>query len=97
GGNFMGRLEPRNEGEAQRAQAMGFGKLDRVLTLDDLVMSDEVVFCATGITDGDLVRGVRFFGNHAKTHTILVHSAGTMRFIETVHRLGARPLATAAR
>ncbi|MHB8151501.1 MAG: class II fructose-bisphosphatase, partial [Bacillati bacterium] len=44
GGNFMGRLEPRNEGEAQRAQAMGFGKLDRVLTLDDLVMSDEVVF-----------------------------------------------------
>jgi fructose-1,6-bisphosphatase II len=93
GGNFMGRLEPRNEAEAQRAAAMGFGDIDRVLELDDLVVSNDVIFCATGITDGDLVRGVRFFGNQARTHSILVHSGGTVRFIESTHRLGARPSA----
>ncbi|HVS46056.1 MAG TPA: class II fructose-bisphosphatase [Verrucomicrobiae bacterium] len=92
GGMFMGRLEPRNAEEAARAKAMGFGDLDRILLLDDLVKSDNVIFCATGITDGDLVRGVRFFGNHARTHSILVHSTGTVRFVETTHRLGARPI-----
>ncbi|MDE2481854.1 MAG: class II fructose-bisphosphatase [bacterium] len=91
GGNFMGRLEPRNDEEAQRAIAMGFGNLDRVLSIDDLVKSENVMFCATGITDGDLMHGVRFFGNHARTHSILVHASGTVRFIESVHRLGARP------
>ncbi len=91
GGNFMGRLEPRNAEEAERAKAMGFGDLDRVLMLDDLVKSDHVIFCATGITDGDLAKGVRFFGNHARTHSILVHAEGTVRFIESVHRLGAKP------
>ena len=91
GGNFMGRLEPRNQAEAQRAIDMGFGDIDRMLELDDLVRSNDVIFCATGITDGDLVRGVRFFGNQARTHSILVHSSGTVRFIESTHRLGARP------
>lgn len=91
GGNFMGRLEPRNPQEAQRAIEMGFGDLDRVLQLDDLVKSDNVIFCATGITDGDLVRGVRFYGNQARTHSIHVHASGTVRFIESVHRLAARP------
>ena len=91
GGNFMGRLEPRNQEEADRAVAMGFGNLERVLQIDDLVKSNNVTFCATGITDGDLMRGVRFFGNHARTHSILVHASGTVRFIESVHRLGARP------
>jgi fructose-1,6-bisphosphatase II len=91
GGNFMGRLEPRNKEEADRAIAMGFGNLDRVLTINDLVKSENVIFCATGITDGDLMSGVRFFGNHARTHSILVHANGTVRFIESVHRLGARP------
>jgi len=91
GGQFMGRLQPRNAEEAQRARDMGFGDLERVLTIDDLVMSERVVFCATGVTDGDLVRGVRFFGNQARTHSILVNSAGTVRFIESTHRLAARP------
>src|SRR3984885_549691 len=80
GGNFMGRLQPRNQEEADRAIAMGFGDLDRVLELNDLVKSDNVIFCATGITDGDLVRGVRFYGNQARTHSIHVHSVGTVRF-----------------
>ncbi len=91
GGNFMGRLQPRNPEEAARAQAMGFGDLDRVLELKDLCKSEQVIFCATGITDGDLMHGVRFFGNHARTHSILVHSTGTVRFIDSTHRLVARP------
>ncbi|MGD0472021.1 MAG: class II fructose-bisphosphatase [Candidatus Velthaea sp.] len=92
GGGFMGRLKPRSVAEGERAQAMGFGDLDRILSLDDLVRGESIVFVATGITDGDLVRGVRFTGNQAKTHSILIHSStGTVRFIESVHRLGAKP------
>ncbi len=93
GGNFMGRLEPRNAQEAERAKAMGFGDLNRVLTLNDLAKGENIVFAATGITDGDLTRGVRFFGNNARTHSIVLHStSGTVRFIESIHRLGAKPL-----
>ncbi len=92
GGGFYGRLKPRSAEEAERAKKMGFGDLNRVLTMDDLAHGENIVFVATGITDGDLVRGVRFYGNHAKTHSILIHSAsGTVRFIESVHRLGAKP------
>jgi fructose-1,6-bisphosphatase II len=92
GGGFMGRLQPRNNEEAERAKAMGIGDIDRVLTMDDLAKGENIVFVATGITDGDLVHGVRFFGNQAKTHSICIHSqTGTVRFIESVHRLGARP------
>jgi fructose-1,6-bisphosphatase II len=92
GGGFMGRLKPRSAEEGERAQAMGFGDLDRILSLDDLVSGENIVFVATGITDGDLVRGVRFTGNQAKTHSIIIHSStGTVRFIESVHRLGAKP------
>ena len=98
GGGFMGRLKPRNESEAQRARDMGFGDLNRVLGLDDLAPGKHLMFVATGITDGDLVRGVRFFGNAARTHSILMHStSGTVRFIESVHRLGAKPFPPAKR
>ena len=92
GGGFMGRLKPRNEDEIKRAKEMGFDNVDKVLTMDDLVKSDDVTFVASGITDGDLVRGVRFFGNGARTHSIIMNSqASTVRFVETVHRLRAEP------
>jgi fructose-1,6-bisphosphatase II len=72
---------------------MGFGDLDRVLTMNDLARGENIVFSATGITDGDLVHGVRFFGNNARTHSIVLHSRnGTVRHIESVHRLGAKPV-----
>jgi fructose-1,6-bisphosphatase II len=92
GGGFQGRLKPRSAEEAERAKAMGFGDLDRVLTMDDLCKGESIVFVATGVTDGDLVRGVRFMGNQARTHSILIEgTTGTVRFIESVHRLGAKP------
>jgi len=90
GGGFMGRLKPRNEEEARRALAMGFDDVNKVLTMDDLVKRDDITFVATGITDGDLVRGVRFFGNGARTHSIIMNSrSSTVRFVETVHRFRA--------
>jgi fructose-1,6-bisphosphatase II len=92
GGQFMGKLQPRNSEEVERAKAMGFGDIDRILSINDLVKGQHLVFCATGITDGDLTRGVRFFGNNARTHSIVMHGNGTVRFIESVHRLGARPV-----
>jgi len=92
GGNFMGRLKPRNEGEIKRALEMGFDDVNRVLTMDDLVKRDDITFVATGITDGDLVKGVRFFGNGARTHSIIMNSrSSTVRFVETVHRFRAEP------
>ncbi len=92
GGNFMGRLKPRNEDEIKRAMAMGFEDVNKVLLMEDLVKSDDITFVATGITDGDLVRGVRFFGNGARTHSIIMNSrSATVRFVETVHRLRAEP------
>ena len=92
GGNFMGRLQPRNP----RRGASAPRKWDSATSIacwssTTSFASNDVIFCATGITDGDLVRGVRFFGNQARTHSILVHSSGTVRFIESTHRLGARP------
>lgn len=92
GGQFMGKLEFRNAQEVERAKAMGFGQAERILGINDLVKGERLVFCATGITDGDLTRGVRFFGNNARTHSIVMHAGGTVRFIESVHRLGARPV-----
>jgi len=93
GGGFQGKLVPRNEEEAKRCQAMGVKDLNQVLTISDLVRSDDVIFVATGITDGDLLKGVRFFGLGARTHSIYMNSrTGTTRFIETIHKLKARPL-----
>jgi fructose-1,6-bisphosphatase II len=90
GGNFMGRLKPRNEEETKRAMEMGFDDVNKLLTMNDLVKRDDITFVATGITDGDLVRGVRFFGNGARTHSIIMNSrSSTVRFVETVHRFRA--------
>src|ERR1700680_2014257 len=95
GGGFMGRLKPRNADEVKRAKEMGFTNVDKVLTMEDLVKTDDVTFVASGITDGDLCRGVRFFGNGARTHSIVMNSqARTVRFIETVHQLRAEPFRT---
>ena len=92
GGGFMGRLKPRNDDEARRAKEMGFDRIDKILAMDDLVKTTDVTFVATGITDGDLCRGVRFFGNGARTHSIIMNSnSRTVRFVETVHRLRAEP------
>lgn len=88
GGEMQGRLWPEDDEDIERAKKLGIGDIKRLLTMDDLVKSDDVVFAATGITDGDLVQGVRFFGNGARTHTVVMRSVtGTVRFIDAIHKL----------
>jgi fructose-1,6-bisphosphatase II len=61
--------------------------LDQVLRIDDLVRSDNVFFAATGITDGELLDGVRYYGHGARTHSLVMRSlSGTVRFIVAHHR-----------
>jgi fructose-1,6-bisphosphatase II len=86
GGAMQGRLWARNEDERERAIAEGYD-LDKVLTTDDLVSGDDVFFAATGITDGDLIKGVRYRGDTARTESVVMRSrSGTVRIIEAIHR-----------
>ncbi len=86
GGVIQGRLWPRNEDERRRAIDQGYD-LDRVLTTDDLVSGEDVFFAATGLTDGDLLRGVRYRQRSAITQSIVMRSrSGTVRTIDAVHR-----------
>jgi fructose-1,6-bisphosphatase II len=86
GGAIQGRLYPRDDAERQSLIADGFD-LDKVLTTDDLVAGDDVFFAATGITDGSLLRGVRYRAEGATTHSMVIRSrSGTVRYVEAHHR-----------
>jgi fructose-1,6-bisphosphatase II len=87
GGIIQGKLWPKDDEERQRAIDAGHD-LDRVLTTDDLVSGDNVFFAATGITDGELLRGVRYRSETATTSSIVMRSrSGTVRRIDSEHRL----------
>jgi fructose-1,6-bisphosphatase II len=78
-------LWPRNDEELAAAEKLGL-PLDKVLTIDDLVKGDDVFFSLTGVTDGELVRGVRFFPDGARTETLAMRSrSGTVRRILSEH------------
>lgn len=92
GGDFQGRLLPSNQEEEERAKAMGIKDVHRVLTIDELVQGEDVIFAATGVTEGDLLRGVRYTPSGAKTHSLVMRSkTGTVRFVEADHRLDRKP------
>jgi fructose-1,6-bisphosphatase II len=85
GGMIIGRLWPRDEGEASRARAAGYD-LDRVLHLEDLVAGENCFFAATGVTDGSLLDGVRYDRGGASTHSIVMRaSSGTVRLVHARH------------
>lgn len=89
GGCFMGRFEFRSPEERVRAEAMKNCDLDAVLDMDCLVNTDEAAFIATGVTDGEMLRGVKYFGQGSRTHSVTMENkTGTVRFVETVHRAG---------
>ena len=87
GGMIQGRLKPTDDAERRRALDAGHD-LDRVLTTTDLVTGDNVFFCATGITDGELMEGVRYTSDGPTTHSIVMRSkSGTIREVRSEHRL----------
>jgi len=93
GGDFQGRLKFRNENEKARAEKMGIKDLDKTLRLTDLVKGS-ALFCATGITDGPLLNGVRTLPQEKlSTHSVVMRStSGTIRFIEATHDLKRKPV-----
>ena len=88
GGEIQGRFKPRNESEQKRLEAMG-ASTNQVYKTEDLAPGQNIVFSATGITDGDLLRGVRFFKNGARTHSISMgYQSRVLRLADAVHLLG---------
>jgi len=86
GGEIQGRLVSRSEDETTRALALGYN-LAQVLTIDDLVRSNNVFFAATGITDGELLDGVQYYGDGARTHSLVMRAkSGTVREVVARHR-----------
>jgi fructose-1,6-bisphosphatase II len=87
GGELQGRLWPRNDDERRAALAAGYD-LDAVLSTDDLVRGDNCFFAATGVTDGELLRGIRYHNTGALTQSLVMRSkSGTVRRVDASHRL----------
>ena len=86
GGGIQAKLWPRSDDERQALVDAGYD-VDRVLTTDDLVSGEDVFFSATGISDGDLLKGVRYWGNGASTQSMVMRSkSGTIRTIDATHQ-----------
>ena len=86
GGDMQARLVPENDEQIERCHKMGIADTRQVLTIDDMVKGDDCMFTATGITNCDMLHGVRYFGNGCRTHTISMrYATGTVRFIDAVH------------
>ncbi|WP_326545605.1 class II fructose-bisphosphatase [Mycolicibacterium sp. ND9-15] len=87
GGAIHGQLAPKDDEEREKAIDRGHD-IDKVLTTEDLVSGDNVFFAATGVTDGDLLKGVHFYSGGCTTQSIVMRSkSGTVRMIEAYHRL----------
>ncbi len=86
GGEIQGKLYARNEDELRRGREMGYD-FEKVLTMNDLVSTEDVFFAATGITEGELLHGVKYFGKGARTDSLVVRGlTGTVRQIVAIHR-----------
>ena len=91
GGDFQGRLKPRNQDEVERARRMGIADINRVYKINELA-DGPVMFCATGVTQGTFLKGVRTFSGGCHTHSIVMRSeSGTIRHIEAEHHFDRKP------
>lgn len=86
GGNFEGQLKFQNSGEQQRAISMGLKEPDQLLRLKDLVSSDNIMFVATGVTDGPLLKGVQLLTESTLKTFSMIIQPGSVRYIETIHQ-----------
>jgi fructose-1,6-bisphosphatase II len=90
-GEILARLVIKDEQQAERMQSMGIKDLRRVYRTEDLAPGKNLVFAATGVTDGSLLKGVRFFGDGVRTHSLLLNLAKRqVRFVDSVH-IASRP------
>ncbi|WP_077369511.1 class II fructose-bisphosphatase [Anaerosalibacter sp. Marseille-P3206] len=91
-GELQGKLTPMDDEQRERCKDMGVD-VEKVLTLEDLVKGDEILFAATGISDGELLKGVGFYENNmAKTYSVVMRAeTGTIRFVEALHKLDKKP------
>lgn len=88
GGELQGRLLPEDEEQYQRCIQMGIADPHRVLRMEDMVKGDDAIFAATGVTDGELLKGIRYEGSRVRTHSVVMRAkTGTVRFMEGTHRL----------
>jgi fructose-1,6-bisphosphatase II len=86
GGEIQARFRYRNDEERERGARMGHGDESRIYRTEDLASGEHLVFAATGVTPGDLLEGVRFFGGGARTHSlVMAYQTKTVRFVDTVH------------
>ncbi len=93
GGDMQARFKPASDEDVERIRQAGLKEIQEVLTITDLARGREVMFTTTGVTDGDFLKGVRFFGGGAKTHSLLMRAkSGTVRFIEAIHRFDRNPI-----
>lgn len=91
GGDMLGQLKFRNDEERGRAQRMGITDFNRIYSIDDLA-SGEVMFAATGVTSGDFLKGVQFFGGGCHTQSVVMRSkTKTLRYISAVHHFDTKP------
>lgn len=92
GGEIQGKLLPQSEEELIRCHKMGIDDVNRVLFMDDLVRGDDAIFAATGVTDGELLRGVQFKGSVGTTQSLVMRAkSGTVRFVDGRHSLQKKP------
>ncbi|WP_018133009.1 class II fructose-bisphosphatase [Effusibacillus pohliae] len=93
GGELQGRLKPADQEQVERCKAMGLQNPGQILLMDDLIRGEDAIFAATGVTDGELLRGVRYIGNdRAMTHSLVMRAkTGTVRFVEARHQLSKKP------
>lgn len=93
GGDMQAKLYPENDAEIARAKTMGVHDINKVLTIDDFVYGEDVMFAATAITEGDLLRGVNYFSGGARTHSIVMrYKTGTVRFVDAIHKTERKDL-----
>ena len=91
GGEIQGKLVPHTDEEVERCGKMGL-ELGKVLRMEDLVRGDDAIFAATGVTDGELLRGVQFKGHYGETQSVVMRAkSGTVRFIDGRHSLKIKP------
>ena len=92
GGQLLARLAPTDDQESAQARRAGYNDLQRIFTARDLVSSENIMLAATGVTDGDLLNGVRFRPDGATTHSLVLRSASrTRRYIVTEHYFDENP------